>query len=168
MANLMSRCAQVMVFLALCAWGKMVYASEPIILTISGHIRPTLSVRKVNFTLNDLQKFPQYIYKTTNRWVDKPHQYKGPLLADILKSVHAESPRLTLVALNDYRVNMDMSKVIKYKPILAWSDDGKTMTVRDRGPLWLMFPLDSYPKALKNTGMNTYMIWQLRKIIVNQ
>lgn len=168
MANLMNRCALVIVFLALCSWGKMASASEQTVLTISGHIQSPGNVREVNFTLNDLKKFPQHIYKTSNRWVNKPHQYKGPLLADILKSVHAQSPRLTLVALNDYRVNVDVSKVIKYHPILAWSDDGQTMTVRDHGPLWLMFPLDSYPEELNNTGINSYMIWQLRKIIVNQ
>lgn len=168
MANPMNRCAQVILFLVLCAWGAMAFASEQTILTISGHIQPADNSHEVNFTLDDLQKLPQQNYKTTNPWVNKPHQYQGPLLTDILKSVNAKSTRLTLVALNDYRVNMDLAKVLKYQPILAWSDDSKTMSVRERGPLWLMFPISRYPEELKNTRFNSYMIWQLRKIIVNQ
>lgn len=145
------------------AWAQADDSS--VILTISGLKTPYQGKYRVKLTRADLLKLPQQTFTTANPWVDQPHQYRGPLLADVLKKYGITSTRLVLVALNDYRITMDFSSVERFEPILAWSDNGETMTVRNHGPLWLMFPIDRFSE-LEQPVYNSYMIWQLRRIIV--
>ncbi|CAG8998729.1 MAG: hypothetical protein CENE_00689 [Candidatus Celerinatantimonas neptuna] len=141
-------------------------ASDRVILSVSGAITKGGEVHRVDFTLAELKALPQYVFKTKNPWVSEPHKYRGPRLSAILKKVGAGSDRLTLIALNDYQIDLNFKKIQKYHPILAWSDNGKIMSVRDRGPLWLMLPVFRYPE-LKDNQYNSYMVWQLRRIIVH-
>ncbi|MGL5707183.1 MAG: molybdopterin-binding oxidoreductase [Aeromonas sp.] len=133
----------------------------PVILKVSGNIRSADEVDgKVLFDLARLQALPQYEIVTSNPWVDKPHKYRGPKLADVLAGVGADGKSITLTALNSFQIRIDWDKVAKYDPILAWEDDGVIMRVRDKGPLWFMLPLDQYPE-LKRSEYTDMMIWQL-------
>lgn len=133
----------------------------PVILKVSGNIRAADEVDgKVLFDLARLQALPQYEVVTSNPWVDKPHRYRGPKLADVLAAVGADGKSITLTALNSFQIRIDWEKVAKYDPILAWEDDGVIMRVRDKGPLWFMLPLDQYPE-LKRSEYTDMMIWQL-------
>ena len=133
----------------------------PVILKVSGNIRSADEVDgKVLFDLARLQALPQYEIVTSNPWVDKPHKYRGPKLADVLAGVGADGKSITLTALNSFQIRIDWDKVAKYDPILAWEDDGVIMRVRDKGPLWFMLPLDRYPE-LKRSEYTDMMIWQL-------
>ncbi len=51
--------------------------------------------------------------------------------------------------------------------ILAWQDDGMTMRVRDKGPLWFILPLDQHPE-LRRSEFTDMMIWQLSAIDIQQ
>ncbi|MFM2484855.1 molybdopterin-binding oxidoreductase [Celerinatantimonas yamalensis] len=146
-------------------WVGSVQASAPVVLTISGHIQAKNGSHRVDFTVADLQKLPQQRYRTLNPWVSTPHTYQGPRLTDLLKRVGAHSQKLTLVALNDYRLDLNLTDIRKYQPIVAWSDNGQQMSLREHGPLWLMLPVSQYSE-LKASRYNQYMIWQLRQIIV--
>lgn len=154
----------IMVFLSL--FSVQVSAADRVVLSISGAISQGGETHRVDFTLAQLKSMTQYDFQTENPWVSEPHRYRGPRLSAILKKVGATSNRLTLIALNDYQIDLNFKHIEKYQPILAWSDNGKTMLVRDRGPLWLMLPIYRYPQ-LKNNQYNSYMVWQLRRIIVH-
>ena len=39
------------------------------------------------------------------------------------------------------------------------------MPVRDKGPLWAVYPLDGHPE-LNNEGTHAKMIWQVRRLDV--
>ncbi|WP_421260223.1 molybdopterin-binding oxidoreductase [Aeromonas sp. 600774] len=133
----------------------------PVILKVSGNIRAADEVDgKVLFDLATLQALPQYEIVTSNPWVDKPHKYRGPKVADVLAAVGADGKSITLTALNSFQIRINWDKVAKYNPILAWEDDGVTMKIRDKGPLWFMLPLDQYPE-LKRSEYTDMMIWQL-------
>lgn len=160
------RCKQILVVVVMTsAFAAQVHSQSLKTLVISGFIGGAKN--PLTLSLADLQQLPQQRYTTTNPWVKEPRTYQGPLLSDVLKLAKAKSSRITLVALNDYHVNMNFAPLEKFKPILAWSENGKRMTIPRRGPLWVMFPVDKYPQ-LKNQRYNSYMIWQLHKIIVNE
>ncbi|WP_286238633.1 oxidoreductase [Neptuniibacter halophilus] len=133
------------------------------ILTLSGNIRHTQDGSHAMFDLSQLQQLESQTFNLHTRWTDRSHEYYGPLLTAILEKVGAQGDTLVLTALNDYSIAIDRAFVDKYQPILAWRDDGKPMTIRDKGPLWLLLPHDKYPElnSEDNTGK---MIWQLSHI----
>ncbi|MFB2866489.1 molybdopterin-binding oxidoreductase [Aeromonas sp. MdU4] len=136
----------------------------PVILKVSGNINSADEVNgKVMFDLAKLQALPQHEIVTGNPWVDKPHKYRGPKLADVLTAVGADGKTITLTALNSFQIRVEWDNVAKYDPILAWEDNGVVMRVRDKGPIWFMLPLDQYPE-LKRSEYTDMMIWQLDSI----
>ncbi|WP_051326755.1 hypothetical protein [Aliagarivorans taiwanensis] len=142
------------------AWVPKVLADN--VLIIQGNIR---EVSGMAFSLEDIKAMEQHSFVTKHPWTEVGRRYQGPLLADVLDVAQAKGKMLRMVALNDYEVEVDFSDIKKFQPILAWQQDGKTLSIREKGPLWLMFPVDDYPEV-KNKRYNDYMIWQLRVIEV--
>lgn len=139
-----------------------------VILKVTGSVAPAEpGDGEITFDLAKLQALPQHEIVTSNPWVDKPHKYVGPRLAEVLAAVRANGNSLTLTALNSFQVRVNWDKVKQYDPILAWQDDGTTMRVRDKGPLWLILPLDRYPE-LKRSEYTDMMIWQLSAIDIQR
>lgn len=115
--------------------------------------------------LNDdkLSALPQQEFVTHHSWSDKAESFKGPLLSDVLNTTCSNTKKIKLTALNDYAVDMDFSKLEKYQPIVAMSVNGKRLSIREKGPLWIMVPLDKY-KDIEERSMDGIMIWQLSDI----
>lgn len=140
----------------------------PVILKVTGDVDPAEPAEgEVAFDMAMIQALPQHEVVTANPWVDKPHKYVGPKLADVLTAVGAEGRNITLTALNSFQIRINWDKVKQYDPILAWQDDGMTMKVRDKGPLWFILPLDQHPE-LKRSEFTDMMIWQLSSIDIQQ
>ncbi|WP_427982384.1 molybdopterin-binding oxidoreductase [Agarivorans sp.] len=155
-------------FLLVCSFTSVAELAKPkgpVILTVRGLISESNSGEDADFDLTMLQSLPQYTITTLHPWTESRRNYKGPRLSDLLKAVGARSEQLTLVALNDYQVDVDFEELTTFKPILAWSENDRVMKVRDKGPLWLMFPIDDHPELLQ-ISYNDFMVWQLRSIIV--
>lgn len=140
----------------------------PVVLKVTGDVEsadPTDG--EVAFDLAMIQALPQHEIVTGHPWADKPHKYVGPKLADVMTAVGAKGKSITLTALNSFQIRIKWDKVKQYDPILAWQDDGMTMRVRDKGPLWFILPLDQYPE-LKRSEFTDMMIWQLSSIDIQQ
>ncbi len=134
-----------------------------VLLTISGNIANSQKNGDARFDREQLAKLPSDTFILHTRWTNKAHTYDGPLLSAILDHVGSKGTTIRLTALNDYSIVIEKSYIDKYQPILAILDDGKEMSIRDKGPLWLLLPQDKYPelKTEENTGN---MIWQLSHI----
>ncbi len=140
----------------------------PVILKVTGNLDPADPADgEVLFDMAMIQALPQHEVVTSNPWVDKPHKYVGPKLADVLTEVKANGKSITLTALNSFQIRINWDKVKQYDPILAWQDDGMTMRVRDKGPLWFILPLDPHPE-LRRSEFTDMMIWQLSAIDIQQ
>lgn len=140
----------------------------PVILKVTGNLDPADPADgEVLFDMAMIQALPQHEVVTSNPWVDKPHKYVGPKLADVLTEVKANGKSITLTALNSFQNRINWDKVKQYDPILAWQDDGMTMRVRDKGPLWFILPLDQHPE-LRRSEFTDMMIWQLSAIDIQQ
>ena len=140
----------------------------PVILKVTGNLDPADPADgEVLFDMAMIQALPQHEVVTSNPWVDKPHKYVGPKLADVLTEVKANGKSITLTALNSFQIRIKWDKVKQYDPILAWQDDGMTMRVRDKGPLWFILPLDQHPE-LRRSEFTDMMIWQLSAIDIQQ
>ncbi|MBY4678045.1 hypothetical protein [Marinobacterium arenosum] len=136
-----------------------------VVLTLSGLISHSQDGQRAMFDLVQLRELPSDTFELQTEWTDRPHVYKGPLLSAVLERVGAKGKTLYLRALNDYTVDLDVDFVHRYQPILAWQDDDRTMTVRNKGPLWLVLPLHRFPE-LTTPENSSRMIWQLSTIEV--
>lgn len=135
----------------------------PTILTISGTIQHTQDGQTAKLDLVTLQSLESDTFTMQTRWSNSQHRYHGPRLSAILNYVGAQGNHIRLTALNDYSVEFERQYMTQYEPIVAWSEDEKPLSVREKGPLWLMLPHHQYPEL--NSEINTgRMIWQLSKI----
>ena len=53
-----------------------------------------------------------------------------------------------------------------YPVVLAMSMDGTPLTLRTKGPLWIVYPRDQYTE-LQSPEMNSRWIWQLRALEIH-
>lgn len=115
--------------------------------------------------LNDkaLLALPQKQFVTHHSWSENAESFSGPLLEDVLDTTCGNTEKIKLTALNDYAIDMDFSQIKKYQPIVALSVNGKRLSIREKGPLWIMLPLDDH-KDIAEKSMDGMMIWQLSNI----
>lgn len=135
----------------------------PVILTITGKIQNTQNGNTIRLDLNQLKALRSDTFNLQTRWSDTVHSYHGPLLTAVLKYVGAQGSHLQLTALNDYTTEINQNYIDKYEPILAWEEDGRQLSVREKGPLWLLLPNDKFPE-LNAEVHSGRMIWQLSQI----
>lgn len=64
----------------------------------------------------------------------------------------------------DYFVDIPASDFRRYNAILAMEADGTRLSRRDKGPLWLMYPLTDHPELQGDPVYITRLIWQLVRI----
>lgn len=116
------------------------------------------------FSMAALQAMPSETVATETPWTDGMRSYRGVPLAHLLKTVQAKNVQsMKVTALNDYHAVVDYPAIQKYPVILAYEADGKVMRVRDKGPLWLLYPLSDY-EALRVPKRHSEMVWQVRTI----
>lgn len=139
--------------------------NERPILTVYGRIVTAESGSSVAFDLNMLESLPVYELVTKTPWTDGEHAYHGVLMRDLLEKVGAEGEVVFAHALNDYSASIDRRIFDKYPIILAWRQDGRILTVRNKGPLWLVYPLSDFPE-LDTLQHHRDMVWQLNELEV--
>ncbi|MBL4917413.1 molybdopterin-dependent oxidoreductase [Tabrizicola sp. DMG-N-6] len=115
-------------------------------------------------------RLPWHEVTTHTRWTDGPQQFRGPLLRDVLELAGAgegvlQGRELRMTAMNEFQVDIPASDAWDFRPILAREMNGRTMRIRDKGPIWLIYPRDDIA-ALQNPVIDERWIWQLVDITV--
>ncbi|EYD70932.1 hypothetical protein [Limimaricola hongkongensis] len=139
---------------------------EPNVLQVGREGEETTS-----FDLQALDALPQVRFETSTIWTDMVNTYSGVPVAVLLEeaglgdSLSQDDAMLELVALNDYRVRIPLADIEDDLPIIATRVDGRTFSIRDRGPYWLVYPYDRAPEYRTE---DTYKrsIWQLTQMVV--
>lgn len=105
--------------------------------------------------------------KTTTIWTEGMQTFEGVSLNVLIDRLGIEGETLSAVAINDYAVEIPTSDATEGGPIIAYKMNGKTMSVRDKGPLWVIYPYDSGP-AYQTEVIYSRSIWQLDRLDVVQ
>ena len=157
--------------LALTAFVGAAYAAslamptERPILTISGKISVTNKDNTAQFDRAMLESLGMVTVETTTPWHEGKVKFEGVPMDKLMKLVGANGQRVVVVALNDYSTEIPMADFGKYNAILAIKRNGEYMPVRDKGPLFVIYPYDSSPD-LKTQTYYARSAWQVAKIIV--
>ncbi len=136
-----------------------------VILTLAGAIGTTNAADALALDRTLLETLPQHEFATSTIWTEGVSTFRGVLLQDLLAVIGARGKTLTLTALNDYQITMPAAEAGPEGPLVAYLMDGAVMPVRDKGPVWLVYPYDS--KAEYRTEQAyARSIWQLEHIEV--
>ena len=86
-------------------------------------------------------------------------------MSELLRAIGGRGETLRAVAINDYSVTIPTTDLQTYPVLLAIKRDGEYMRIRDKGPLWIIYPWSDYPE-LRTEVYHARSIWQLKLIIV--
>ena len=135
------------------------------ILVISGNISNTNVGDTAQFDRDMLEAIGLVTVETANPWYDGRVRFEGVSMDKLMTVVGAKGTKVTAVALNDYVSSLPMEDFRKFNVILAMKRDGNYMPVRDKGPLFVIYPYDSDPQ-LQSQTYYTRSAWQVAKLIV--
>jgi hypothetical protein len=141
--------------------------SGEIVLTIEGAINKGQASGRADFDMAMLRALPPATIRTTTPWTTGTTEFTGVPMAALLDLVAASGKGMRAEALNDYIATVDIDTVRNSGAILAYMSDGKELSVRDKGPLWIMFPFDEKPE-LKAEKVYSQSVWQLHKLIIDE
>ncbi len=140
--------------------------SDAVLVVSGAALGPPAKGGKQAFDLAALQQLPQRKLRAATPWYNGTNEFAGPLLRDVLAAAGAPASgieTLRCTALNDYRVQIPIDDVRRYDVVLAHEFNGKPMSVREKGPLFVIYPFDELPE-LRTTTYYNRCIWQLKAI----
>jgi len=140
-------------------------ASGKVVLTVTGKIATRNTPDAAAFDVALLEQLPRLSFTTKTPWYPKPRKFTGVLLRDVLKAAGAAPGKVNAAALNDYRVEIPADDIAQGDAMLAYLLDDQPMTVREKGPLVIIYPFDDKPE-LRTAVHYSRAIWQLRSLEV--
>ena len=135
------------------------------VLTISGLITNTNEGDTAVFDVAALEKLGMETIVTTTPWYSGKVRFDGVSLSKLMDLVGAKGKSARVLALNDYTTIVPIDDFHKFPVILALKMNGEYMRIRDKGPLFTVYPYDSSPE-LQNQIYYSRSAWQVSKIII--
>lgn len=134
-----------------------------VLLTVSGNIGVTNTDGAAELDREMLEAMPPVTITTTTIWTEGVHSFQGVLLKDLVEALELQGKNLRATAVNDYAIQIPMTDAVEGGPIIAYRIDGKEMSLREKGPLWVIYPYDSKSDYRKEV-IYSRSIWQLDRI----
>ena len=134
-----------------------------VILTLEGALTQHNADGTLQLDQAMLEALPQTSFTTSTSWTSGTPTFQGVLLKDLIAAVGATGKTLTLKAVNDYSITIPMADAGDEAPLLAYLMDGKPMSLRDKGPVWLVYPYDS-SEIYRTEEIYARSVWQLVEI----
>jgi hypothetical protein len=140
-------------------FGSPVAAQDGIALELRGAIDP------IDLSLDELDAMTQITLETSTIWTDGLNRFSGVSLKALLDAQSADGTILEMIALNDYTVTMPIADLQADAPIVATRMNEEAMSIRDKGPFWVIFPYDSGVQ-FQSEIVYSRSIWQLKRLVV--
>lgn len=135
------------------------------LLTVSGEVAATEQGQAWSFTAEDLREMPKTTFATETIWTDGVQVFEGVSLDVLLDHVGAQGETIRATAANDYAITIPSGDAVSGGPIVAYLRNGQAMSLRDKGPLWIVYPFDDN-ETYKSEEYYSRSIWQLNRIEV--
>jgi len=140
-------------------------ATDKALLTVTGAIATTNSPGAAVFDRDMLAALPRTTFTTSTIWTEGEVRFAGVELRSLLDRLGVTGGTLRITAINDYSVQIPAAEVVAGGALLADLRDGKPMSVRDKGPIWVVYPYDSSPD-FRNEVIYSRSVWQVDRIEV--
>ncbi|MGU3496080.1 hypothetical protein ACLBXM_18720 [Xanthobacteraceae bacterium A53D] len=115
------------------------------------------------FDLSGLDALPQSKILTRTPWTHGVQDFTGPSIAELARLGPFPVREVRAYSLGDWSATIPLSDWQRQTVILASRLNGATMRVRDKGPYWIMYPIDGR-RDLDAQMYQARMIWQVKAL----
>lgn len=136
-----------------------------VLLTARGRIAHTNADGVAQFDMDMLERLPSRLARVKTPWTEGMVEFQGPLGSALLDAIGASGETLRFTALNDYSVDIPAEEFRRLPVILATRLNGKPMAVREKGPIFVIYPFD-LDASLYNESVFSRSIWQVKSLDV--
>ncbi len=126
----------------LAAGEKLPAPKGEVVLTVTGAIGAHNKGKRLEFDLASLERMRRVRLEVAEPFLKRRVMFEGVLLSDLLEvaGVADSATRVSLTALDDYKVDFQVADVRSSQMLLAIKADGKHMPVDRSGPIRIVFP----------------------------
>ena len=126
----------------LAAGSKIGAPTGEVVLTVTGDIGTANKGDRLELDLASLEKMRRVRLEAAEPFLKRRVMFEGVLLSDLLAvaEVPASATKVSLTALDDYKVDFKLEDVRSSQMLLATKADGKHMPVDRSGPIRIVFP----------------------------
>lgn len=121
-------------------------------------------VAEKTLSTEEVEALPQTTFTTNTPWTTEPTKFTGPTFAELAALAPGKVTKAEVTALNDYSAEMPADDWEKHGATLAVRVNGELMKIRDKGPFWVMYPIDQDPETLNIQLYHSRMVWQVQSI----
>lgn len=137
-----------------------------IVLKVTGNVEiSNMDDGSAGFDMEMLRSFDPITYKTTTIWSEGEQEFTGVLLKDIYERIGVTGGDIEAHALDDYTVELPFEDAVEDGPILAYEQNGEEISIREKGPIWVIYPFDENPEY-QSEVYYARSIWQLVELEV--
>lgn len=115
------------------------------------------------FTLEQLLPHMDREIVTTTPWTNGETTFVGVSAKEMLHMLGVDKADLKVTALNNYWSKIPYKDIEKYNPLFAVKKNGHAMSVREKGPVWVIYPLSEFGEQ-NNEVLHSRMVWQVNRI----
>jgi len=144
---------------------KLAAPQGPAILSVTGAIANTTAPGRADFDLGNLEHLGLSRLTTWTPWTEGEIEFEGVLGRRLMEAVGAEGTEIHATALNGYQQMIPLGDFQSYDVLLAFRMNGIAMRVRDKGPIWVVYPWSDHPE-LDDFITREKSIWQLKALHV--
>jgi len=127
---------------SLAAGQKISVPQGEVVLTLTGDIGTANKGSKLELDLASLEKMRRVRVEAAEPFLKRRVMFEGVLLSDLLAvaGVPSSASKVSMTALDDYKVDFKLDDVRSSQMLLATKADGKHMPVDRSGPIRIVFP----------------------------
>ena len=159
-----------MVALTLSAVGPVAWAQEVEVVEIARD-RVLLTVAgpdgETTYSIAQFEDIGVATFVTTTIWTEGPQKFTGVPLHLFVEHLGLTDGSLVARAVNDYAITFPVEDALQEGPIIAYLRNDMLMPLRDKGPLWIVYPFDSEPD-FRTEVAHARSIWQLERIEIQE
>lgn len=151
--------------LAMAGAGPAVAAGPDVVLTIEGEIDRSRYPNGAHLDRAALLALGTEKLATETHFTKGMQRFEGIRLRKLLDAVGAKGKVLTTTALDGYSVDIPIEDADRFQVFLALKWNGAVMRVRNKGPIWIIYPITEFPEV--NTEIfSARSVWQLKTLTV--
>lgn len=140
--------------------------SGPIILRVTGDIENTNQQSAAVFDRAMIESLGMETMVTETPWSEGEVTFEGIRGSRLLDALGQHGQRIMATAINDYTVEIPTEDLERNNLFFALKMNGRYLRVRDKGPIWAIYPFSAHPELEKPVFYNR-SIWQLHQLEFN-
>jgi hypothetical protein len=136
-----------------------------VVLSVTGAIENTNAPGRADFDMANLERLGLSKLTTWTPWTKGEIEFEGVLARRLMEAVGATGTEVSAMALNEYQQTIPIADFQSYDVLLAVRMNGRPMRLRDKGPIWIVYPWSDHLE-LDDFLTRAKSIWQLNALQV--